>query len=1087
MADNFGSEQNRVLSVADRNIDNVVFQYKHPPLTSEWNLINQIGNEKVQNLAKVSLPSGWLYPNEILQSTLETDARTGCIICSESYDANTFKLVSLNNNIAVVNGWPILVQGTESSDSNNVIRLDAPSGQLYNFVFLEVWRKLVGTDDDIYPYGNVLTYPYSDNEIEWNVVGCETTKRVQIQYRIRHVRVSSSLIDVTKEIFDLINISPIGGRTTGEATFQTFEKFGSSDPGLYIAGDGSESNKEYLNTVDGYVYAIPMCIVSRRILSSMEFSATRINETKVTKEMMIEGYRSDRPDNKVSDIIYKDDIVDLRHKIITSSDLKCLVDETISKLLAGDLTTTLKKGADENGSITNACSGGNTLIKIERVNSPGGDNIPDIGVGSDVASSTFKRRAFCNAEIVHDHNIVEITNGGAVWVAGSFTIASKVTLPDGEFPDSNKIYFYSDQGLVTGVTTDGVSITIANEGLYPITGTSNRLFMEFTYKYYSSSNGFKDIPKEFLGITKNDTVTIATRDNDALLKHNISGELLNFGASSGESGFPGNPGDPTYISDIDFLRYCGGNYTELSNFGHELVLYRTTSGSDTITISLDANSKFGQHYILGVKAVYQSVSEELVPVIFTVERLVTTSPYAVTDYIITASGYSNKALVIVLYTGSKFLQNSGDSYSVADSVKFFELSKQGRGIIDTYELIEVIATYDSPGIYKIDTGDKPIIKLATSMASGVVGSFGYYATGANTETQAVFVSDPAINRSLPIISGDSYTEDMLPTVMYVSVSSSYPTIRVPVLVHSYVTNTEAPYNFYYKTVPYQGMLNTTGDAIYGKVVEEGPGVITTLGSGGIVNYTYAIGTVSFVSGTPAVVGNSTEWVAYVASGDYIAIGGSARSYRILSVESDTGLTLAENYAEDSISSAVYQIIRLDVADSVISNVVDRLPALSVVSSGDITDYKCYSNPLTSGSDNGDLIMTSPKRKLQDPLNALTNDFILGSDTTAKRGRNNFKLTISGNAIYKVGEGRPYVAYNDVSILADPMHKKVYQFYLFIRSGKGYMENNPDLMGKVYLMVVAGETVDYEKNILNPFFDRDVVDIFELVGRPIIRG
>ena len=44
MSDNFGSGQNRVLDVENRSLDNVVFQYKTPPLTSEWNLINQISN-----------------------------------------------------------------------------------------------------------------------------------------------------------------------------------------------------------------------------------------------------------------------------------------------------------------------------------------------------------------------------------------------------------------------------------------------------------------------------------------------------------------------------------------------------------------------------------------------------------------------------------------------------------------------------------------------------------------------------------------------------------------------------------------------------------------------------------------------------------------------------------------------------------------------------------------------------------------------------------------------------------------------------------------------------------------------------------
>lgn len=1053
MADFFGTEQNRVLDVKDRSLDNVVFQYKHPPLTSEWNLINQIGNEKIQNLAKMSLPSGWMNVGEIFQDSDESNATAGSVFCSSAYTTpTTFKMFSLGINYAIVNGWPIQVEIPD-----NFIRMDEPPYTQYNnFVFLEVWRKLVGTNDFIYPHGNVNSTPYPDNEIEWDVIGCETTKRVQIQYRIRSVRVSS-LADCTKEIFDNNSISPIGGRTT-EAALQSFNKFGSTDPGLYVAGDGSDSSKEYLGTVDGYVYAIPMFLVHRRNLSEHTFTAAAINSTAVSREMFVEGYRSDRPDNKISDIIYKEDIIDLRHQVIISSDLKNVVDKTISKLLAGDLSTVYKKGFAEGGSSTAPSSGGSVIMKVERINSVSGDNIPDIGVGSNTSDSTFKRRAFCNAELTHDHNIIEILKTGSTWTEETFSIASKISLPDGEIVSVDG--FYSpDQGLVSGVTSNGVNITIEDTGSDSIVGTSAKLFMEYTFKYNSSSYGFKDVPREFTEINKNDILAIATKDNDVLLKYNNNAELLDFGASAGESGYPGD------ITALDKVHFCGGVYTENSNIGHELVLNRIANASGIVTLSL-TNYKYNQYYILGVK----SVENDGALIDFDVEL----TPSSCIISVIPEVDFP-KAVTLRLYTGSRF-----DSYSVGDSFKFFDLSKQGMGITDTYEMIMVTASKVS-GKYVVDTGNKPIIKIATTVVNSggaIIGTPFVF----NSSGSLVHIS-PVINSMLPVIGGE-YTTDYLPTKIQIEVTGTIGDIKVPVLVQSYVTSTEVPYNFYYKTVPYQGMLNSSTGSIYGKVIGENSALITSSGSGAIVDYTYEKGYATFVMGSRTIQGSGTEWLSYVKIGDYIHRDGNRYLYRVVAVVSDTQLTIAEDYIGETTGAVYYRIVRKDTPYYVSSNTINRLPALSMVSTVDITDYTCYSDPLDAHLDVE--MITFAKRKLQDPLNAITNDFSLGLGTDAKRGRNDFQMTSGGNVAFKMGNGRPYLVYPDTWPLPAGHYKKVYQFYIFSRSGKGYQSDAGD-MGKVYLMVVASESKEDSDNLMNPFTNKDVVDIFELVGRPIIRG
>ena len=145
-----------------------------------------------------------------------------------------------------------------------------------------------------------------------------------------------------------------------------------------------------------------------------------------------------------------------------------------------------------------------------------------------------------------------------------------------------------------------------------------------------------------------------------------------------------------------------------------MVIHRTTNGSGVVTINL-SDSKYNGYHILGVKSVEPATAPDVYgdPVDFTAQRSVTTGPYVITSYSITSASYPNTDVRIVLYIGSKAPATLGD-YSVADSLKFFEFSKQGRGVIDTYEIIEIVGVEDgATGTFWLDAGDKPIIALLT--------------------------------------------------------------------------------------------------------------------------------------------------------------------------------------------------------------------------------------------------------------------------------------------------------------------------------------------------------------------------------------
>ena len=1088
MSDNFGPRQPRVLDVENRSLDNVIFQHRTPPLSSEWNLINQISNVKVQDIVKSTLPSGWMKVGDVKEEG--TDIESGQILTSSSFSANTVKLTSNDDNVAVVNGWPILVQASSSPDDDNIITLPNPGSQVYDFVFLEVWRKLVGYDDPLYPYGNVNVNPYTNNEILFPPIGDETTKRVQIQYRIRVQSIATTL-SAESDVFGDTDIFPIGGRTTGQYQFSSFafRKAGSIDAGLYLSGDGSETSQEELNTIDGYVYAIPIALAYRRTKTSVIFNASQMTFCFTNKAGVSEGYVTDRPDAKLADVIYKDDIMDLRHKIITSGkDMEDIVNRSVSRLIAGELTTVLKQGFDRDGLSSSAVSGASTLMKVERINSTGGDNIPNIGTGSGTASTTFKRRVMSAAEIMHSYNILEVHRPGATWSDGdSIDIASTYTFPDGELISIDGLYSPT-LGKVTGVTAAGVStINIADSGSNSIVGTADVLLMVFTFKYDSSTYGFKDVPKDFLEINKGTYIPIATRDHTIPVRFNNSNELLNFGLNP-------NNGE---IHEDDYYRYAGGNYTENTEIGHELVVHRTTNSAKIVTLNL-SSGKLNGHYILGVKSVrlLQGGSYSS-PIDFTVSRTVTVGPpYLIDSYQVTVTGQPDADVRITLYTGSKGLDDALDSYSVSDSFKFFDLSKQGKGIIDTFEMIEALAEEVEPGVYEVNTGDKPIVALATKTTTSggfITGNhFGFASATGN-----YVALNPPSNSKLPVLTDAGYTDDILPTRVRLGGNTGNGYVRVPVLVNSYVTSAESPYNFYYKMNPYQGILSGTSE-FYGRIENEGPALITSLGSGAIRDSIYQAGRASFVQGTRTVLGQSynnmsPRWLSFAESGDYIHDVSSPMAYRILTVTSDTELTLAEPFEEVDVI-ADYHLIKKDVAKDNISNVTDRLPTHFVTDSSGtfITDYHCFSDDLMSGSYEASLIMTGPVIKGQDPMNTVSNDFKLGNDTkTNIRGRHNFVLTEGANEIFRLGVGgnpRPEIRYRKlVTPMTSGHHKKTYQMYLFNRSGKNFLSSDNNLMGRMYLMVISGETINPTDNMLNNFSNSDTVDVYELIGRPLVKS
>ena len=284
MSNNYGPGISRVLDVADREFQTVIFQQGKPPLDAEFVLASDLATEVTRQAVLRGVPSGWLGNETNLTADYVTNP-----IWSNWFQFGTQRVGEKKPGMwAVVNGWVVPVTGTRTgtppglpNDQStwNVVALDPPPANAgdfrTDFVFLEVWLARVapnpsGTNkpnsSSLYRYGNVEGgYNFLADDLVDPALGFETTQRVQLQSRIRVVKGLVALASYP-DGFDPSVVKAKGAYDPTHpdtATAYTFQNMRQElgDPGLWRAGDGTVNN---LGSVDGYVYAIPLCGVFRR-------------------------------------------------------------------------------------------------------------------------------------------------------------------------------------------------------------------------------------------------------------------------------------------------------------------------------------------------------------------------------------------------------------------------------------------------------------------------------------------------------------------------------------------------------------------------------------------------------------------------------------------------------------------------------------------------------------------------------------------------------------------------------------------------------------------------------------------------------
>jgi hypothetical protein len=296
VAESFGAGVSRTLTAIAEQFTTVVWQADKPPLDSELNLMSQMDWENLSQVVRAQVHSGFFldptrcevdYVTDPLNSNQFILGQPGAV--GGNYEDSPVLYAN-------VNGWVIPVAGSNMPEGvlgrpmANRVRLYPPpsSAARTDFVFLEVWRCLIApnpsTDNkpsasELWKYGNTQFGGTNlTDDLEDPAVGFETTQRVQLQYRIRVVGSGDGLgtsVDLQTFPDGLTDPNVLAqGTATVPVAAMTFTNMRDElgDPSLWRAGDGDPTNA--LGTVDGYVYAIPVCAVFRRNTSAFTAIST---------------------------------------------------------------------------------------------------------------------------------------------------------------------------------------------------------------------------------------------------------------------------------------------------------------------------------------------------------------------------------------------------------------------------------------------------------------------------------------------------------------------------------------------------------------------------------------------------------------------------------------------------------------------------------------------------------------------------------------------------------------------------------------------------------------------------------------------
>jgi hypothetical protein len=418
-----------------RSWETTVFQAGKPVLSQELNLQEDLATDTRRLTRLRACPSGWLA-NDFLNSS---DPSSGIFLSSVSPN-----FIGVPPLLARVNDWNIPVNNTEFNGAN-VLDLGAnPVGvgaRRQDLVILEVWRRLIPPSPStvgkspagrIWRDGNVkvaaaddLALNYADDILD-PMVAAETTKRVQIQYRLRVIQgidLYAYPYGIDDPLLFANSVPTAAALPDGVVTaFNYGNQSANVDSGLWRAGDGNPANA--LNTVDGYMYALPLMGVVRRNTSAFDRNTNHNGGVAF-------GGPSDRPDGLFYDVIDIRDIIDLRMGISPSGwNFTEVLTKNFNLLLDNETRTEIGSTFPVGGGV----DGHTTLVADEIGVLPG-----VMGISGDTPGANFigqfdavRRRFSDRAQtetIVLNYTPANQSIPGAVWVATRTITVSPTALP----------------------------------------------------------------------------------------------------------------------------------------------------------------------------------------------------------------------------------------------------------------------------------------------------------------------------------------------------------------------------------------------------------------------------------------------------------------------------------------------------------------------------------------------------------------------------------------------------------------------------------------------------------------------------------
>jgi len=251
------------------------------------------------------------------------------------------------NNVQITANAPGVVGNAITLGSSNPVGILASGGFLTGGA--DTGNK--PTQDSIYRHGNVdsSTTVALEDDIEDPIVGVETTKRVQVQYRIRHTGAAEG-IDFKLQADGFSNAavlaqgtqvapvalypfvpadlkSVVANSDARDGVAGTDIGYGLLDNGLWIAGAGTASSASDLGTIDGFVYAIPLCFVFRKNDATAGIGFNPLENTNgglrydhggIANPNLFAAVaptESGRPDGVFADQIVDNDVLDLRRHV----------------------------------------------------------------------------------------------------------------------------------------------------------------------------------------------------------------------------------------------------------------------------------------------------------------------------------------------------------------------------------------------------------------------------------------------------------------------------------------------------------------------------------------------------------------------------------------------------------------------------------------------------------------------------------------------------------------------------------------------------------------------------------------------------